>query len=305
MSTRILNAWFSNIGQPPSGQSLQMTRGEDLSIVFAALNPPVAITGQNFSFVIRSSLDSTVAAVTKSGSVTDGVNGLITVDLANSDTVNLTLQPTPWIWELWRSDSGSATKIAGGTLGIAENQAITISPDVPGNLQISASVVGSLVLTYTIPPGASYVNIYRNTVANTPVIFATGITDGTFVDNTVAPNTIYYYSVTAFYQSSGESANCPEQSKVSIPDITGVNLSVAQSSPSLALSWTAPPNGCTSYQIWRSTASGTETLYDTIQPISPSYTDLHVTTGVRYFYKVAAVNSSGMTFTREGSGVGP
>ena len=81
------------------------------------------------------------------------------------------------------------------------------------------------------------------------------------------------------------------------------NLSAAPSAPtglaataavtSIGLTWNAV-SGATSYNVYRSTTTGTETLYDT--SATNSYTDIAPTPaagGQAYFYKVSAVNATG------------
>jgi subtilisin family serine protease len=68
-------------------------------------------------------------------------------------------------------------------------------------------------------------------------------------------------------------------------------LSGSAGSGSALLSWTVPPPGSssiTSYRIYRSTASGSETLLTTTPASSTSYTDAGLNPGVAYYYQVAA-----------------
>lgn len=71
-------------------------------------------------------------------------------------------------------------------------------------------------------------------------------------------------------------------------------LSTSAGSGIVHLSWTPPSSGSgiTNYNIYRSTASGGETLRATVGNVS-SYDDTAVTDGVTYYYVVRAVNSYG------------
>ncbi len=60
----------------------------------------------------------------------------------------------------------------------------------------------------------------------------------------------------------------------------------------ILLSWNGPLGMVTSYKIYRGTASGGETLYQS-GLTSPTFTDLNVTAGTTYYYKVTAVNAAG------------
>ncbi len=62
------------------------------------------------------------------------------------------------------------------------------------------------------------------------------------------------------------------------------------------LAWQAPDNGgsdITSYNIYRGTASGQETLFARIPPAKTTYDDLTAIGSTAYFYKVNAVNAIG------------
>jgi fibronectin type 3 domain-containing protein len=61
----------------------------------------------------------------------------------------------------------------------------------------------------------------------------------------------------------------------------------------VTVSWN-PSGGATSYNLYRATTSGSETLYQTGVTAS-SFTDTGLTNGTTYFYEVSAVNSSGET----------
>ena len=64
--------------------------------------------------------------------------------------------------------------------------------------------------------------------------------------------------------------------------------------PVINLSWTAPATGATptSYNVWRGTATGAETLY--ASGVTPTnYQDTTVSNITTYFYYVVAVNTQG------------
>jgi len=82
------------------------------------------------------------------------------------------------------------------------------------------------------------------------------------------------------------------------PTVPGAptGLTASAGNTQISLSWTAPAsNGgsaITGYNLYRSTSSGTETLYKNLGT-STSYTDTGLTNGQAYYYKVTAVNSAG------------
>jgi len=64
----------------------------------------------------------------------------------------------------------------------------------------------------------------------------------------------------------------------------------------VSLTWTTPGDGgsaITGYNVYRSTSTGTETLYRSLGVVT-SFTDTGLTNGTTYYYKVAAVNAVGV-----------
>ena len=62
------------------------------------------------------------------------------------------------------------------------------------------------------------------------------------------------------------------------------------------LTWAAPTSnggaGITAYRIYRSTSTGTETFLIAVGNVT-NFTDTATTAGVRYYYKITAVNVAG------------
>src|SRR5262249_52821170 len=95
----------------------------------------------------------------------------------------------------------------------------------------------------------------------------------------------------------GERALCNEGNATpatapGAPNLTGA----APGTNSVSLAWSAPSsNGgsaITNYKVYRSTASGTETLLTTLGNVT-SFTDTGLAAGVTYYYQVTAVNAPG------------
>jgi subtilisin len=72
-------------------------------------------------------------------------------------------------------------------------------------------------------------------------------------------------------------------------------LTATGGTASITVSWSTPANGgspITGYQLWRGTASGGETLYQSLG-VQTSYVDSGVSTGTTYWYQAVAVNAVG------------
>ncbi len=73
------------------------------------------------------------------------------------------------------------------------------------------------------------------------------------------------------------------------------NVVATAGNANIKLTWTAPYNGgsaITGYKIYRSTVSGSETLWVTLGAVT-TYTNTALTNGVTYYYKVSAINAKG------------
>jgi fibronectin type 3 domain-containing protein len=145
-------------------------------------------------------------------------------------------------------------------------------------------------LNWNAVSGCNY-NIYRGTVSGSETLLnQSAIT--TYTDTTpVSSSTPYYYVVTAF-NINGESVFSNEVS------VTPPTLSLGTvTSSSVNLSWTIPASGVTSYNIYRSTTSGEESLPVLATSTSTSYTDSTVVSApaTTYYYRVTAVGPNGET----------
>jgi len=183
------------------------------------------------------------------------------------------------------------------------------SPTAPQNLTARAGNT-SVSLSWSAPatggPSFTY-NVYRGTSAGaestTPV--ATGVTSTSYTDGGLANGTTYYYKVTATNATgtgpySNEASATPRAS-ASVPGAP-VLSAAPSATKGVVITWNVPNNGgstITSYRIYRSTASGHETLYATVSPSSYcsasscGATDTGTTSAQTYYYEVRAYNSVG------------
>lgn len=176
----------------------------------------------------------------------------------------------------------------------------TTAPSIPTGLAATggAKQVG---LTWTCSTGATSFNIYRGTSAGGEgaTAIATGVNTTSYVDLAVTIGTPYYYKIVAV-NSVGTSGSSAEVTATPISALTvplaPTNLTATASSMQATLSWIAS-SGASSYNIYRGTSANAEaaTAVATVSAPATTYTDLLLTNGTTYYYKVAAVNNLGVS----------
>jgi len=164
-------------------------------------------------------------------------------------------------------------------------------PAAPTNLSAVANN-GSVALAWTAPARAVSYRISRSTTSGSGyVLVGTSGTAG-YTDATVVNGTTYYYVVTASNGTcnSGNSTEVAALPKCTPPSVP-TGLLATPGDARVTLAWSASTGGASSYQVWRSTTSGTQ--YALIaSPTSTGFTDTGLTDGTTYFYVVKSNNGS-------------
>lgn len=171
-------------------------------------------------------------------------------------------------------------------------------PAAPTGLTATAGD-GQVSLSWTAPsdngsPITGY-SIYRGTSSNGQGASPVGTTTATnTIDTGLTAGTTYYYKVSAT-NAGGEGPSSGEANAT----VTGVpaaptGLTATAGTGEVGVSWTAPAsNGhpITSYNVYRKAGAGSYGLLTNLG--ATSFTDVTVSNGTTYFYKVSAVNSAG------------
>jgi fibronectin type 3 domain-containing protein len=157
----------------------------------------------------------------------------------------------------------------------------------PGNAQVG--------LSWTAATGATSYNVYEGTSSGgesgTPI--ATGVTSTSYTATGLSNGTTYYFEV-AGVNSAGTGPDSNQASATPIaPPAAPTGLGATAGNAQVALAWTAS-SGATGYNVYQGTSSGGESGTPVATGItSTTYTVTGLTNGTEYFFKVAAVNSSG------------
>jgi len=198
------------------------------------------------------------------------------------------------------SGSGTitGTDTSGGTQKLAVGAAV-FAPYLPGpaapmGLTATAGTNQVLLSWADGSSGAatSYV-VWRNAGSGSfsPIATNTGNGNVTYTDTTVADWTTYNYSVQAVGAAgAGQFSAVATATPVGAP-LAPTGVAVVGNGNSAVLTWNAP-TGANTYNVLRSTTSGSETLLQS-GLTTTAYTNTGLTFGTTYFYVVQAVNDIG------------
>jgi xyloglucan-specific exo-beta-1,4-glucanase len=156
-----------------------------------------------------------------------------------------------------------------------------------GNAQIT--------LGWTAVSGAASYSVYRSTTQGQQGARVGTSTTLSYIDSTAVNGTTYYYQVTAT-NSAGEGAPSSQSAGLTptapaVLPAAPTGVSAVRVNGQVTVSWTAAP-GAVSYNIYRSTAQGTQgTLLGT--STTTSAIDVTAGTSTTYYYQVTAVNTAG------------
>jgi fibronectin type 3 domain-containing protein len=203
--------------------------------------------------------------------------------------------------------TATATDVAGNTSAQGPAYALTISgvaATVPSAPVVSAvSGNANVTLSWPVPNngGAAITGykLYRSASPGAETLYTTlTATTTSYGDWAVLNGTTYYYQVTAT-NSVGEgprSTETPVTPNAPNSPPSPPTLTATAGTATVGLNWTVPASGSsaiTGYKVYRGTASGAETVLNTVNSSTTSYNDNAVIAGTTYYYQVTAVSSIG------------
>lgn len=183
----------------------------------------------------------------------------------------------------------------------------------PQNLIASSTSASQIRLEWTPVNSASYYNVYRATDSTWKnyIILNSSVTNTTYNDAGLSPDTTYYYKVGAkerftydpvgkLSESISATTMPPPDPSQNLPAPTNFIASVIDSSsgPRVTLTWT-PVSGALYYAVYLSTDSTwseyiiiTNSITTTVFSYPYYANDLPLITGTTYYYKVGAKRQS-------------
>mgnify|MGYP001168092468 CR=1 FL=1 len=152
---------------------------------------------------------------------------------------------------------------------------------------------GQVILNWTTLSGASNYTVFwdNSTGVSSSSNVITSVSNDNYTHSSLDNGTTYYYKV-AGVNSYGTGTLSSEVS-ASTPLPAPANLSATAGYKQIALAWDNV-SGASSYTVYWDNATGVSTSSSAITDVSDdNYTHTGLTGGATYYYKVAAVNSSG------------
>jgi fibronectin type 3 domain-containing protein len=192
-----------------------------------------------------------------------------------------------------------ATDTSGGTqkmaIGVAVFAPFLPGPTAPVGLTATAGT-NQVALSWTDGSGGaatSYV-IWRNPGSGSfsPIFTNSGNGNITYTDTTVTDWTSYNYSVQAVGASGAGTFSVVASATPVGPPLAPAGVTVVATGNSAVLNWAAPA-GTLSYNVLRSTTSGSGYSSIATGVIATSYTNTALTLNTAYYYVTEAVNDLG------------
>jgi autotransporter-associated beta strand protein len=151
---------------------------------------------------------------------------------------------------------------------------------------------GQVPLRWLTSFGASSYSVYRSLTNGGPyTLRAAGVTNASYIDTNVAPNTTYYYVVTATNSAGASGYSTPDSVTTQPAPAAPTGLTALPGNGSVTLLWAAS-SGATNYIVKRSSTSGSG--YLTITNLTgTSWVDTALANGTTYYYVVSATGAAG------------
>ncbi len=157
----------------------------------------------------------------------------------------------------------------------------------------AAGAASQVTLDWTAVSGASSYTVYwdNSTGVSSSSTAITSVSTDNYTHSSLDNGTTYYYKVAAV--DSAGTGTLSSEVNAATPLPAPDNLSASGANNTVTLTWDNV-SGATSYTLYWDNVSGIDSSDTAITPITiDNYTHSNMDNGSTYYYKVAAVNSSG------------
>ena len=158
----------------------------------------------------------------------------------------------------------------------------------------AAGAASQVTLDWTAVSGASSYTVYwdNSTGVSSSSTAITSVSTDNYTHSSLDNGTTYYYKVSAV-DTDNTTGTLSSEVSAATPLPAPDNFSASGANNTIILTW-ASVSGATSYTLYWDNVSGIDSTDTTITSITnDNYTHSNMDNGSTYYYKVAAVNSSG------------
>jgi len=219
----------------------------------------------------------------------DNQKNSVAISLANTDTNLPATGLADGTYKVYAVDTA-------GNLSNASSNSVTVATtyNLPAPNNFSASGTSNTVtLSWNSVSGALSYTLYWDNVSgiDSSDNAFNNITNDNYTHSGLDNGTTYYYKVTAV-DSTGTMGTLSSEVNASTPLPAPDNLSASGANNTITLTWNSV-SGATSYTLYWGNVSGIDSSDTAITSSNDNYTHNSLANGSIYYYKVAAVNSSG------------
>ena len=190
---------------------------------------------------------------------------------------------TTYYYKVAASNNGGASEMTNAI------SAITL-PNYPTGVTATVASSNSISLNWSsVASGVTGYRVYHSTSSSGSFSEVGTSATTSFTSTGLASGTIHYFRVAAY--NSGGTGNQSDTVNARTISGTPVGVTATAASFSITINWNSEV-GATGYRIYRSD-NATSTFAEIGTSYSTTFTDTGLTSGARFYYKVASYNSSG------------
>lgn len=217
------------------------------------------------------------------------------------------LNNTTYYYAVQSTNPVNSSVVSAPSLGVTPSSAAALAPVAPTGLSASASS-SAVTLNWTVSSGTSLYTVKRSTLTYNgggttiplnSIVLTNSVTGTSYIDSSVTNGSLYSYSVIATNcaGSSSESAAASTTPLAVAPTAAPTSLAAAAqqttNSGKILLNWSVVP-GAVGYVVQRATSlNGTYSTLFTVSSLTA--TDYGLSANTTYYYKIATMNSGGIS----------